>query len=67
MLLPDFIASSMFKPRNDKVSKQDVTKLVAAIEGIIDTFKKVIDQIEDSQKVEARVMKINFRTDDTFN
>ena len=57
----------MFKPRNDKVSKQDVTKLVAAIEGIIDTFKKVIDQIEDSQKVEARVMKINFRTDDTFN
>ena len=67
MLLPDFIASSMFKSRNDRVSKQEVTRLVDAIEGIIDTFKKVIEQIESSQKPETRVMKINFRTDDTFN
>jgi hypothetical protein len=67
MLLPDFVISGVFKSRKDKAANEDLAKLVAVIEAVLEAFKKIIAQLEDERKAETRLKKVNFRTDDTFN
>jgi len=67
MLLPDFVISSIFKTRKDKSSNEDLAKLVTVIETVLEAFNKIIAQLENEQKSETRLVKVNFRTDDTFN
>lgn len=65
MLLLDFIISQMFKSRNTQVKKDDVVRLVSSINGVIDVFKQVSNNIEESRN--RQVMRIPVKTDDTFN
>ena len=65
MLLLDFISSQFFGKRDDQVKKEDLIKLVASINGVIDTFKKVADEIENSRS--RHPVKIPIMVDDTFN
>jgi hypothetical protein len=65
MLLLDFISTQFFGSRPSKVKKDDVVKLVKAINSVIDTFKKLADDIESGRT--KQVAKIPLRADDTFN
>lgn len=65
MLLLDFISSQFFGKRDNQIKKDDISRLVTAINGVIDTFKKVVDEIENNHPRHA--IKIPVRVDDTFN
>ena len=65
MLLLDFISTQFFGSRTNKIKKDDIIKLVKAINSVIDTFKKLADDIEDGRN--KQVVKIPLRADDTFN
>lgn len=65
MLLLDFISTQFFGSRPNRIKKDDVIKLVQAINSVIDTFKKLADDIESGRN--KQVVKIPLRADDTFN
>lgn len=65
MLLLDFIATQFFGSRDNKIKKDEIIKLVKAINSVIDTFKKLADDIEEGRA--RQVVKIPLRADDTFN
>lgn len=65
MLLLDFIITQMFNNRHSKVKKEDVVSLVKSINGVIEVFKQVSDNIEESRNRYA--VKVLSSPDDTFN
>jgi hypothetical protein len=65
MLLLDFIATQFFDSRSSKVKREDVVRLVKSINGVLDTFKRVADELESNRT--RPIAKIPLKVDDTFN
>ncbi len=65
MLLLDFIVTQFFERRPGNVKREDIIKLTNAINGVVETFKKVADDL-DRHKL-THVVRVPHKADDTFN